>query len=113
MSGHVIIHGDKWKIDDINESVEWAREQKWHKQKWLTRKALVSKRCISDYKGQKFNSKYTELVENGWSHDHCEICWWTLCESDIPDEGEGYTTDGHRWICTECYNQFIKIKDEK
>lgn len=105
MDEYVTIHGDKWKTADVTESVEWAREQKW-----IARAALISKGSASDYVGQKYNPEHTELVEDGWSHDHCEICWWTLTESDNPDEGEGYTTDGHRWVCTECYEKFINIK---
>ena len=94
----------------MKESVEWVRKQNWKKQKWIVRAALVSKGSTSDYVDQKYNPEYTELVEDGWNHDHCEICWWTLCESDNSDEGEGYTTDGHRWICTECYEKFIATK---
>ena len=110
MNKYVIIHGDKWKTEDIKKSVEWAREQNWKKQKWVARAALISQGSASDYVGQKYNPEHTELVDGGWTHDHCEICWWTLCESDNPDEGEGYTLDGRRWICKDCYEQFIKIK---
>jgi len=107
MDEHVVIHGDNWKWPDIQESVEWARLQKWEKRKWRVRAALVSKGGISDFKGQRYNPAHTTLVEDGWSHDHCEICWWTLHESEDSESGEGYTTDGHRWLCSECYSLFI------
>lgn len=106
----VTIHGDKWKSKDVEEPIEWARTQKWEKRKWHPRTALVSKGKTSDYVGQKYNPEYTKLEEDGWTHDHCEICWWTIHESDNPEEGIGYTTDGHRWLCSECYEQFIASK---
>ena len=108
MDEYVTIHGDKWKWADIQESVAWARNQQWKKQKWVARASLVSKGSTSDYVGQKYNPEHTKLVKDGWTHDHCEICWWTIFESENPEEGVAYTTNGHSWICKECYEQFIK-----
>lgn len=105
----VIIHGDKWKYDDVRESIEIALKQKWTLRKWKPRAALVSKGSLSDFHGQQYDSRYTQLVENAWDHDHCDICWWSLHESDDPVHGEGYTTDGHAWICTECFRKFINV----
>ncbi len=110
MDEYVTIHGDKWKSADIEEAVDWAAGEVWKKQKWLPRAALISKGKTSEYAGQNFNPKYTKLVEDGWSHDHCEICWWSLHESEDPDFGEGYTNDGRSWLCTECYEKFVVTK---
>ncbi len=110
MTEYVKIHGDNWKKTDIKESVEWAREHQWIKQKWVARAALMSKGSASDYVGQKYNPEQTEFVEDGWNHDHCEICWWSLHEDDDPEHGEGYTTNGYQWLCTECFNQFLATK---
>ena len=107
MDETVTIHGDEWKWTDIEESVEWARKQEWTKQKWVPRAALVSRGKISDYVGQKFIPEYTKLVEDGWDHDHCEICSWKLHETEDPLHGEGFTIDGHDWLCQECFIQFI------
>ncbi len=107
MEKYTTIHGNKWKFDDIKESVDWASNQTWKRQKWVPWSALVSKGKISEYIGQQFNSEYTELVEDGWSHDHCMICWWSLRESDEPEHGEDFTTDGRSWICSECHEQFV------
>jgi hypothetical protein len=106
----VEIHGDKWKWSDIQEAIEWARFQVWHKRKWRLRPALVSKGSVADFKGQRYDPAHTKLVEDGWSHDHCEICWWTLHESEDPETGEGYTSDGHKWLCSECFSRFIARK---
>jgi hypothetical protein len=38
-------------------------------------------------------SKNGHIVQNGWEHDHYEICWWTL--EDSPDEVHNVVI--HRW----------------
>ena len=108
MTEHVNIHGSSWKWADVQEPIAWARQQQWKQQKWTTRAALVSKSCVSDYSGQSYNPEQVKLVEDGWTHDHCEICWWMLFESEVLEDGQGYTIDGHKWICTECYLQFLE-----
>lgn len=110
MSKYVTIRGDSWKWADIEESVTWAQDQHWTKRKWIARAALISKGSTSDYVGQKYNPEHTKLVDDGWNHDHCEICWWSLHEDGSSEHGEGYTTDGHKWVCTECFTQFIEPK---
>ncbi|MEM7018210.1 MAG: hypothetical protein AAF512_12825 [Pseudomonadota bacterium] len=74
---YVTIHGGKWKSIDIKESVDRAIDQNWRRQKWLPRPALVSKGVISEYVGQKYDPETFQLIEASWSHDHCEICWWS------------------------------------
>jgi hypothetical protein len=104
----VTIHGSQWKYDDVREAIEAAQKVQWNHRKWKPRAALISRDHTSDYRGQQYDPQYTKLDEYGWTHDHCDICWWTLHEADDPEQGEGYTTDGHRWICAECFRQFIK-----
>ena len=105
----VTIHGGQWKWRDIAEEVAACRKSQWHQQAWRRRPALVhnSGGRVSLYHGQQFDPEKITLVADGWSHDHCEICWWTLSESSEQSEGVGYT-DGQSWICTECYEAFIR-----
>lgn len=105
-----VIHGDEWKYKDVEEPIKWARSQTWEKKKWKPRPALVSSSEVSDYTGQKYDSESFILAETGWTHDHCEICWWEIRESDEEELGIGFTTDGHSWVCSECYHQFIENK---
>jgi len=50
-------------------------------------------------------------VKAGWKKDHCFICRWELFESkDDSDHGSGYT-NGHDWLCTECYTKFWERPD--
>lgn len=80
MSEFVEIHGEQWKLDDIQESVEWIKKQNWH------------------------FKKYDKLND----HDHCLICYWTIHSSDNSEDGSGYFYGGSTWLCTECYSKFVK-----
>lgn len=106
---HVTIHGYQWKWADLIEAIEFCRTLVWKRATWKPRDALVHKRggATSLYLGQHFDPAKIDLVNGGWNHDHCEICWWTLCETENTEEGVGYT-DGRCWLCKECYSQFIE-----
>ena len=80
MSGFVEIHGDQLKLDDIQENIEWSKQQNWKLKKY----------------GKKDD------------HDHCLICYWTIYKSDHSDEGYGYFYGGSTWLCIECYDKFVK-----
>ena len=42
-------------------------------------------------------------------HDHCEFCWRKFSVSP-EDLNEGYTTsDGYRWVCQDCFNDFAQM----
>ena len=105
----VIIHGQEWEAEHIAESVKYCRSKKWQKASWKRRPALIAKKggASSLYIGQTFDPEKFNLVEDGWEHDHCEICWWTLCDSDNPEENTGYT-DGKDWVCSECYEKLLQ-----
>ncbi len=61
--------------------------------------------------GLAADSANFELVKAGWKKDHCFICRWELFESkDDSDHGTGYT-NGHDWLCTECYTKFWERPD--
>jgi hypothetical protein len=81
MEEHTVeIHGDIWKIADIQDDIAWCKEQTWTP------------------------STYSKDGD----HDHCSICWWALTVSDDPNVGRGYITGKKRWLCSECYDKFIK-----
>ena len=92
----VVIHGEAWEISTIEDKVRWCLDQKWKRRKWAASSSVVYK-----------DGKEIGLKEGGWDHDHCEICWWTLCESENTDEGEGYCDGGISWLCIECHGQFV------
>lgn len=82
----VIIHGDKWKLVDIIDEIEFCRKQNWVSRVWTSSMA------------------YGKTV----THDHCSICWWTLGNSNKVEENTGYFNGKRLWLCSECYEKFIR-----
>ncbi len=104
----VVIHGSVWERSHIEEAIADCKESSWERQAWFARNALVHGKGgrVSLYVGQKYDPAKIELVKGGWNHDHCQICWWDLYESEDPEHGAGYTNGGD-WLCSECYSKFI------
>lgn len=106
----VEIHGTLRNLERIRRAVQRLREEPWHWQKraWIARDIVVSRRR----KTMSFDLSLAgdpgfELIKGGWSRDCCVICRWELFESvDDPSHGIGYT-NGHDWLCTECYDKFL------
>ena len=46
-----------------------------------------------------------EVVESGWDHEHCAICWETLGPRGQP---EGYVSGQRTWVCERCYLNFVE-----
>ena len=100
------------ELNTLLDTVHYLKQLVWTSKVWKSTPALIEKSGGSrQYVGQKFDPKYFDLVQNGWTHDHCEICYATI--SDIEDYGdkEGYNADNGDWICNDCYNLFIKPTD--
>lgn len=106
----VLIHGDRWKIRDVADEVRSLIKENWHREVWKPTPALVHKKGgrSTQYRGQKFDPEKIDLVKDGWNHDHCAICWWTLHETEVPDNGIGYHNENNVWICSECFQQFFE-----
>jgi hypothetical protein len=105
----VVIHGQEWEVDHIKKEVIVCRQYTWERKKWVSGPVLVHKKSgrISQFHGQKYDPTTIDYIENGWTHDHCYICYWTLSDSEDETVGTGYT-DGGDWLCTECYERFVK-----
>ncbi len=78
----ITIHGERWTESELIESVDWARAQTWKKTLWS------STPSEDDY-------------------DHCEVCRWVLLDSDELEKNTGYINESRRWLCTECYENFV------
>ena len=87
----------------------------WIHKKYVAESALVEKSgsSIRQNVGQKFDKNYFEIVEKGWTHDHCEICNSTISEEyneENDNEIEGYNSE-NIWLCNFCYDNFVKTDD--
>lgn len=99
----------EYLFEALKESIEYARKEDWQKIKWFPRDALIDKIGGGSrlYTGQKFNPEHIDLVENGWNHDHCDICVQGLYE----DSKDMSYFDGSNWVCDQCHDLFIISPD--
>jgi len=106
----VLIQSNSWKVKDIYDEVTFCLTQEWHHEEWKPTPALIHNKSgtSSQYLGQKYDPDKIDLAADGWTHDHCAICWWTIHESDNEDEGKEYRNEYNAWLCSECYKQFIE-----
>lgn len=109
---------DNWGEMELAYLVDTVRNLKsygtWTLEKWKPTPALIDKngKTSRQYVGQNYDPKYIDLVSDGWTHDHCEICTKTISDrDDIEDWAtQGYQVD-NRWICEECFNLFMVTDD--
>jgi hypothetical protein len=109
----VTIHGNPWQRSHIEDDITYCRTLNWTRTKWKPRVALVDRKSGSStpYSGRPYDARHFQVIEGGWSHDHCEICWWTLRDSEDEEEGIGYTDGAGDWLCIECFRKFIENED--
>jgi len=109
----VEIHGALWDADYLRDAVEKCRPCYWNKRNWFPRDIAVHRRTgkLSFDVSLTENSNEFDLVKSGWKKDYCFICRWELFESeDQPDHSTAHT-NGSAWLCTECYEKFLKGPD--
>lgn len=107
----VEIHGTFRNLDLIRQAVQSFREQRWNWQRrpWTARDIVTSRKhgTISFDLSLAEDEENFELIKGGWSREYCAICRWELFES-IDDLAHGVAyTNGHDWLCTECYEKFL------
>ena len=109
-----MIHDSEWQRALLEEAAASCRGRDWRRERWVRRDALIERGGCSSrlFVGHSYDAAHFELVRGGWSHDHCEICWWDLFETEDEQHSIGYT-DGRQWICSECYQQFVEVRDER
>ena len=109
----VEIHGSRWNVDYVRDAINFCRTYNWHWQKttWKARDVVIHRKtgaCSFDLSLTKDAANF-ELASGGWKKDHCVVCRWELFESE-DEHGEGYT-NGHDWLCMECYERFWQRPD--
>lgn len=108
----VEIHGSPWNVDYVRDAVQLCRAYNWHwhKATWTPRDVASERKSgrVSFDLSLASDSANFVLVKGGWKKDHCFICHWDLFETQNEKDaahGTGYT-NGHDWLCTECYAKF-------
>jgi hypothetical protein len=77
---------------------------------WKPRPALIDKSGQKWlYTGQKYDRKYIQLIEDGWTHDHCEICFTVLGNKENQATFSSGYFNGGVWVCESCYKNLIAV----
>ena len=79
MSQAVEIHDQIWKVEDIQQNIDWSKQQPW---------------------------KFMEFTLSD-EHEHCLICYWTIFKSPESASGQAYKFNSN-WLCQECYGKFVE-----
>jgi Clp amino terminal domain, pathogenicity island component len=113
--GAIIIHGVARNADRVRDSVQRCRMNNfhWDKRPWTKADIVITRKTgkVSFDLSLAADNANFELLKGGWKKDHCVVCRWELFESHSdPDHGTGYT-NGHDWLCTECYAKFWEGPD--
>ncbi|MGA9073146.1 MAG: Clp protease N-terminal domain-containing protein [Candidatus Sulfotelmatobacter sp.] len=113
--GAIEIHGVRRSAERVRDAVQRCRMYSWHwdKRAWANVDIVVARKTgkVSFDLRLAEDSENFELVKGGWKKDHCLICRWELFESqNDADHGTGYT-NGHDWMCAECYAKFWEHPD--
>ena len=109
----VEVHGVLWDVDYLRDAVRKYRSHYWQEGNWRPRDVAVHRETGKSSFDVSLADKSEgfDLAKGGWKKDQCAICRWELFESkDQPEHSSGYT-DGRDWVCTQCYERFLKGSD--
>jgi hypothetical protein len=103
----------KIELSYLLDMVGHLRQFTWTYRAWKPTPALIDKSNGSSrqYVGQTFDPKYFDLVNDGWTHDHCEICAQTISDKNGYGDNEGYVSENGDWLCNGCHKLFIEPSD--
>src|SRR5579863_4532535 len=113
--GTVEVHGIHRNAERIRDAVQRCGRYNWHweKRSWTNIDIAIEKKTgkASFNLSLAKDAEKFELVRGGWKKDRCFVCGWELFESqDDADRNTGYS-NGHYWLCTECYTKFWERPD--
>ena len=101
--------------ENFKKLINELKTNTWIHKKYVAESALVEKSgsSIRQNVGQKLDKNHFEIIEKGWTHDHCEICNSTISEGNNEEnynEIKAYNSE-NIWLCIFCYDNFVKTDD--
>ena len=101
------------EIGHIRETYEDLKGSTFQYLKWTARQALIERKGGTSwlYTGQTYDSNYIDLVENGWTHDHCEICFMSFGDNENDYIFSSGYFNGYDWVCKSCYETIISVNN--
>ena len=107
-----IPHAGRYQLDELLKEVNELRGAVWVYKVWQATPALLDKASGSStqYVGQTFDPLYFDLVQTGWTHDHCEFCSQRISDAEGYGEAGGYVS-ANGWLCKDCHKLLLNTKD--
>jgi Clp amino terminal domain, pathogenicity island component len=104
--------GALWGAGYLRKSQTLKAMFHWQRRLSVPREALVRQadHRLMLYAGQEFDAAEFDLVKDGWTHDHCVICWKMIYLPEAPSQSFGYS-NGQEWLCQRCYEGFVSAKE--
>lgn len=59
---------------------------------------------MSPYRGEKFNPAENYIVPQGWDHEHCDVCRFT-----IKTDYTFWVNKINQMLCDECHDYLLKM----
>jgi hypothetical protein len=93
--------------------VQRLRRSTWTLKPWSASAALFARdgSASSKFHGQAFDPDEYDLIEEGWSHDHCPFCSVTICDAGDPGYVSEAYTNGYDWVCPSCHAKHLSGLD--
>lgn len=57
------------------------------------------------------NDKSWELIKDAWDHEHCFICWETICDKDCHESTYYVRQEDEQCVCENCYEKYVAKKN--
>jgi hypothetical protein len=101
-----ISRDDKYHSDEFAE----IADREFVQRTFTTHAALLAKERLngctvySDYHGEPYDNSKFDLVEGGWDHEHCSICFFTI------KDGHTYWQNTNRieLLCDPCHEAMLR-----
>lgn len=107
----VLTNSEYWYLDGYwGERAElvFNNNYKWEKKLFEKYDCLNFDNKMRQLKSDEERIKYKDnLVQNGWDHEHCEICLESILENNVP----GFRNEENMWVCINCYENYLEKKD--
>ncbi|HEY7099726.1 MAG TPA: Clp protease N-terminal domain-containing protein [Terriglobales bacterium] len=109
----IVIHNAEYEPNYVESAVAECRRFVWQKKNFAAPDVVLrrSDGTISFDMSLAQDPTTYEILKGGWQETECMVCHWSLDESEDHEHNTGYT-NGRNWLCTECYDKFMKPPDQ-
>lgn len=101
------------EIEYLKDIVPELRQTTFTRLEWKPLPALADKKrkSFTPYVGQDYDPNFFEVIENGWTHDDCAVCFRSIASflNEYTDNVAYY--NGDDWVCKSCYHTLINVED--